>query len=121
MGKKVLPKYGCAMVYKYRWLHQALDDMAQEIEYVRDEFGLRAAQRMEARVRQGVGQLCQFPYSGVRYEEDVFYKGQEVRVLHLRQISVIYSVEDEMITLIAVWNNYQNPNKPNEIIQTREE
>ncbi len=108
------------MAYKYRWLSQALDDMAQEIEYVRDEFGLRAAQRTEAKVRKGVNQLCQFPYSGVRYEEDVFYKGQEVRVLHLRQISVIYSVEDKMITLIAIWNNYQNPNRLNEIIQTRE-
>jgi len=109
------------MAYKYRWLSQALDDMAHEIEYVRDEFGLRAAQRTEAKVRKGVNQLCQFPYSGVRYEDDVLYLGREVRVLHLRQISVIYSVEDEMITLIAIWNNYQNPNKLNEIIQTREE
>ena len=109
------------MAYKYRWLIEALDDMAQEIEYVRDEFGLRAARQTENKVREGVQQLCQFPFSGVRYEEDVVYKGQEVRVLHLRQISVIYSIENEIITLIAIWNNYQNSDKLNDIIKTREE
>ena len=109
------------MAYKYRWLSEALDDMAHEIEYVRDEYGLRAARQTESKVREGVQQLCQFPYSGVRYEENVVYKSHEVRVLHLRKISVIYSIEDEMITLIAVWNNYQNPNRLNDIIKTREE
>ena len=108
------------MAYKYRWLSQALDDMMHEIEYVREEFGLKAAQRTESKVREGVHQLCEFPYSGVRYEEDLLFDGHEVRVLPLRQISVIYRVEDEMITLIAIWNNYQNPNRLNEIIQTRE-
>ena len=109
------------MAYKYRWLSQALDDMAHEIEYVRNEFGLKAARQTESKVHEGVQQLCQFPYSGVCYEEDVFYKGQEVRVLHLRQISVIYSIENKMITLIAIWNNHQNPNRLNDIIKTREE
>ena len=56
------------MAYKYRWLSEALDDMAHEIEYVRDEYGLRAARQTESKVREGVQQLCQFPYSGVRYE-----------------------------------------------------
>lgn len=121
MVRKDLHKYGNAMAYKYRWLSQALEDMAHEIEYVRNEFGLRAAQQVESKVREGVQQLCQFPYSGVRYEENVLYKGQEVRVLHLRQISVIYSIEDEMITLIAIWNNYQNPNRLVNTIKTREE
>ena len=109
------------MAYKYRWLSEVLEDLAHEIEYVCEEFGLKAAQRTESRVRDGVHQLCEFPYSGASYEEDLLYNGHEVRVLPLRQIPVIYSVEDEMVTLIAVWNNYQNPNRFNEIIQTREE
>ena len=107
------------MAYKYRWLAQALDDMAQEIENVSKEFGLRAARKTEFRVREGVRQLCRFPFSGVRYEDDVLYNSHEVRVLHLKQISVIYCVEDETITLIAIWNNYQNPEKLNEVIKSR--
>lgn len=108
------------MAYKYRWLTEALDDMSNEIDYVAKEFGLRTAKRVESRVHEGVLQLCQFPYSGVRYEEDVFYNGHEVRVLHIRQISLIYSFDNEMITLIAVWNNYQNPDRLNEVINSRE-
>lgn len=108
------------MAYKYRWLTEAIDDMSNEIDYVAKEFGLRTAKRVESRVHERVLQLCQFPYSGVRYEEDVFYNGHEVRVLHIRQISLIYSIDNEMITLIAVWNNYQNPDRLNEVINSRE-
>ena len=108
------------MAYKYRWLAEALDDMSNEIDYVTKEFGLKAAKRVESRVHERVLQLCQFPYSGVRYEEDVLYNGNEVRVLHIRQISLIYSFDNEMITLIAVWNNYQNPIRLNEVINSRE-
>ena len=108
------------MAYKYRWLAEALDDMSNEIDYVAKEFGLRAAKRVENRVHERVLQLCQFPYSGVRYEEDVLYNGHEVRVLHIRQISLIYSFDNEMITLIAIWNNYLNPKRLSEVINSRE-
>lgn len=92
------------MAYKYRWLSEALEDMANEIEYVAKEFGLKAARRVENRVHEGVLQLCQFPYSGIRYER-MLYNGQEVRVLHMKRISLIYSFDNETITLIALWNN----------------
>ena len=82
------------MAYKYRWLSQALDDMSNEIEYVANEFGLKAAKRVESRVHEGVLQLSRFPYSGIHYE-DVLYNGQEVRVLHMKQISLIYSFDNE--------------------------
>ena len=107
------------MAYKYRWLSQALDDMSDEIEYVANEFGLKAARRVESRVYEGVQQLCQFPFSGVCYDDNMLYNGNEVRVLHIKQISLIYSFDNEMITLIAVWNNYQNPERLDEIIESR--
>ena len=111
-------KYENVMAYKYRWLSEALDDMSKEIEYVAKEFGLKAARRVESRVHEGVLQLCQFPYSGIHYE-NVLYNGQEVRVLHVKQISLIYSFDNEMITLIALWNNYQNPDRLSEVIESR--
>lgn len=112
-------KYGSVMVYKYRWLSQALDDLSGEIEYVIKEFGLNAARRVENRIYDGVQQLCRFPFSGARYGENVLYDNQEIRILHLHQISLIYCFDNEMITLVALWNNYQNPDKLNEIIETR--
>lgn len=107
------------MAYKYRWLSQAHDDMSNEIKYVAKEFGLKAARRAECRIYEGVHQLCRFPYSGMRYEEDILYNNHEVRVLHLCQVSLIYSFDNEMITIIALWNNYQNPDRINEVIESR--
>lgn len=108
------------MAYKYRWLSEALDDMSKEIEYVVKEFGLKTARQIENKIHEWVLQLCQFPYSGVRYEENVLFNGHEVRVLHIRQISLIYSFDNEVVTLIAIWNNYQNPDRLNEVISSRE-
>ena len=119
MERLVFRKYGINMVYKYRWLSQALDDMSNEIEYVIQEFGLNAARRIESKIYDGVQQLCRFPFSGVCYEKGTLYNDQEVRVLHLCQISLIYSFDTEMITLIALWNNYRNSDKLNEIIESR--
>lgn len=99
------------MAYNYRWLSEALDDMSNEIDHVVREFGLKAAKHLENRVHERVLQLCELPNSGVRYDEVLLYHGHEIRVLHIRQISLIYSFDEEIITLIAVWNNYQNPNR----------
>lgn len=107
------------MAYKYRWLQQALEDLAQEIGFVQSEFGDHAARKVEAHIHERVSQLCLFPSSGVRYE-GLYYKESEVRVLHIRQISIIYCLDDEVITLIAVWNNYQNPDRLLEIVDDRQ-
>ena len=53
------------------------------------------------------------------FYEDVLYDGNEVRILHIKQVSIIYSIDNEMITLIAVWNNYQDPEKLQKIIEER--
>ena len=106
------------MAYKYRWLQQALDDMSQEIGYVLSEFGIEAARQAEARIHNGIRQLCQFPNCGIRYE-CMFYNGNQVRILHIRQISIIYCVEDGLITIIAVWNNFQDPDTLHDIIESR--
>ena len=53
------------------------------------------------------------------FYEDVLYNGNEVRILHIKQVSIIYSIDNEMITLIAVWNNYQDPEKLQKIIEER--
>lgn len=118
MAIQALPRYVNAMAYKYKWLSQALDDMAEEIGYVKRKFGDKAARDAEARIRERVEQLRTFPYSGVLYE-NLLYGGKEVRALHIKQISVIYAFHNEVIILIAVWNNYHNPNCLSDIIGNR--
>ena len=106
------------MAYKYRWLTQALDDMSKEIGYVYTVFGIKAAQRAASRIHERIRQLCQFPYSGMRYE-DLLYKGTQVRILHVKQVSIIYCVQDNLITIIAIWNNFQNLDRLRDTIEAR--
>ena len=96
------------MAYSYIWLDQALEDLSQEIGYVCSEFGVSAARKAEAKIRERVNQLCDFPRLGQVYE-GLSFNGSEVRVLHIRQVSVLYTFDDNIITLVAVWNNYQDP------------
>lgn len=118
MAKQDLHKYVLDMVYKYRWLDQALDDLEQEVGYVFYEFGVASARKAEATIHERVTQLCSFPHLGVTYEE-LKYKGNEVRILHIKQVSLFYSIEDEMITLIALWNNRRDEKMLKTMIESR--
>lgn len=119
MAKLVSPKYEHNMVYKYRWLNQALDDLAGEIGYVFYEFGDKAARKAESAIHERVSQLCSFPHLGINYE-GLQYQGNEVRILHIKQVSLIYSLNEDMITLIALWNNRRDDKEINAMIQSRQ-
>ena len=106
------------MAYRYRWLNDALKDMSLEIGYVFSEFGLAVAQKTEAKIRERVELLCHFPSMGVVFD-GILYYGNEVRVLHIKQISIVYSVQGDLITLIALWNNRQDINRLQNIIGSR--
>lgn len=107
------------MVYKYRWLNQALDDFVGVIGYVLYEFGEKAARKAESAIHERVLQLCSFPHLGINYE-GLQYQGNEVRIIHIKQVSLIYSLKDEMITLIALWNNRRDIKELKAMIQSRQ-
>ncbi len=113
-----MPKYVLNMVYKYRWLDQALDDMTKEIDFVLREYGVNEARKVEEEIRKRVLQLCRFPFSGVEYEGLLFH-GKEVRTIRMNRISIIYCVQGEIVTLVAIWNNSQNPDKLLAIVKER--
>lgn len=119
MAKQDLHKYALGMVCKYRWLDQALDDLEQEVGYVFYEFGVASARKAEATIHERVTQLCSFPHLGMTYE-GLKYNGNEVRILHMKQVSLIYSFEGELITLIALWNNRRDDKTLTTIINTRQ-
>lgn len=52
-----MPKYVLNMVYKYRWLDQALDDMTKEIDFVLREYGVNEARKVEKEIRKRVLQF----------------------------------------------------------------
>ena len=111
-------KYVHIMAYKYRWLDLALDDMANEIDFVLREFGKKAARKVETDVHDRVLQISQFPFSGEVYE-DLLFHDKEVRAVRMRHISIIYCFQDEIVTLIAIWDNSQDPEKLSIIMEER--
>ena len=107
------------MVYKYRWLDQALVEMEQEVGYVLYEFGINSARKAEATIHERVSQLCVFPHLGMAYE-GLEYHGNKVRIFHIKQVSLIYCIEGDLITLIALWNNRRDNRELKAIIQSRQ-
>lgn len=107
------------MACKYRWLNQALDDLNGEIGYVFCEFGEKAARKAESAIHERVSQICSFPHLGLSYD-GLQYKGNEVRILHVKQISLIYSLDDDMVTLIAIWNNRRDDRNIKAMIRSRQ-
>lgn len=119
MAKQVLRKYVPFMVYKYRWLDQALVDLDQEVGYVFSEFGVKAAREAEATIHECVSQLCSFPNLGMNYEALEFH-GNEVRILHIKQVSLIYCVDVDLITLIALWNSHRDEKTLKTMVMSRQ-
>ena len=119
MAKQDSHKFVKDMAYKYRWLSQALDDMSHEIGYVYAEFGEKSARKAESVLRQRVDYLCTFPNLGMNYE-GLTFRGNEVRIMHIKKVSIIYCVEDDVITLIAIWNNRRDENTLETMIKSRQ-
>lgn len=97
-----------SMAFEIEWLESAQNDLDVEVNYVLQEFGYAVARKAYQRVVEHVARLASFPMMGIRYD-GVTYKGFEVRKLVIRQVSVFYSPQTEKVTILAIWNNYQNP------------
>lgn len=95
------------MASEIEWLESALKDLDKEIEYVNNEFGYLVAQKVYQKIMDHIGLLASFPQMGMKYE-DMTFKGYEVRKLPIQQLTVFYSQQDNKVTVLAVWNNYQD-------------
>ena len=87
-----------------KWLEGVRQDLNSELRYVLDEFGLQAAEKAFRKVVETIDILCQFPRLGKRFG-DIVYHGQQVYVLNMKQISIIYCQRDDRLLVIALWNN----------------
>ena len=113
-----MPKSVPAMVLRDSWLDQARQDFNAEIEYVYNEFGSQAAEKAYRKVLEGVDNLRHFPGMGRRYE-GLAYKGNEVHALVLKQVSIIYCHYDDVLKIVAIWNNYQDPERLEQTLAER--
>ena len=98
------------MAYKIEWLDKARQSLDAEMEYVYSEFGRHTLSKVYDELNERVLQLLMFPRLGVR-SEDLDYHGYEMRMLHVKKVSVIYTIIDNTVLILYVWNNQQDPGR----------
>ena len=107
------------MVLMDEWIGGAREDLDAELEYVYDEFGSQSAENAYQKIKEGVDDLCHFPHLGKRFC-DVMYHGNEVRMLSLKQTSIIYCQRGEGILIIALWNNRRDEKTLKAMVMSRQ-
>ncbi len=91
---------------KIIWSADAVSDYDQNIEYLLDEWGIKETQQFIDEIAEMLNTISKmpelFPLSDYR----------NIRKCVVRkQISILYTVKDDKIELVRVWNNKQNPKK----------
>lgn len=106
------------MALKFEFHPEARLDLIEQLDYVQQKFSHRDSERALAGVMEGITQLCDYPDSGILMT-DVYYNNNEVRILHLRQLSIVYTHDEEKLYVVCIWNNYRNPARLSRIISSR--
>lgn len=61
-------------------------------------------------IRQRTNQLKIFPFTGKKMPVE------NVRILIFKNYSLVYYIEDDIISIISFWENHQDPEKLNQIL-----
>ena len=103
------------MAYKIIWLDEARQSLDAEMEYVYAEFGHYTLAKVYDDLMRRVSQLQTFPKIGVRCE-DLDYRGYEMRMLHVKKVTIVYAIVNNTIEILYVWNNQQDPRKLGKVL-----
>ncbi len=98
------------MAYEIKWLDEARKSLDAEMEYVFSNFGLLTLSEIYDDLHERVDQLKLFPRIGIRHE-DLDYHGYEMRMLHIKKMSVVYAIIGQTVQILYVWNNLQDPKR----------
>ncbi len=107
------------MAYKIIWLDEARQSLDAEMEYVCAEFGQLTLAKVYDDLIRRVSQLQTFPKIGVRCE-DLDYHGYEMRMLHVKKVTIVYAIVNNTIEILYVWNNQQDPNRLGKVLGLQE-
>ena len=98
------------MAYEIIWLDEARKSFDAEMEYVYSNFGLLTLSEVFDNLHERVNQMKLFPRIGVRHE-DLDYHGYEIRMLHVKKVSVVYAIIGQTVQNLYVWNNWRDPKR----------
>lgn len=107
------------MAYEIIWLDEARKSLDAEMEYVFSNFGLLTLSEVYGDLCERVDQLKLFPRIGVRHE-DLDYHGYEMRMLHVKKVSVVYAIIGQTVQILYVWNNLQDPKRLAKVLSSKQ-
>ena len=87
-----------------RWLDSAEEELTDIIRFEGHFFGLEVATQIYNDIMSRVEALSEFPLLGT-LEPFLNYQGLEIRVLHGRFTRVFYTLYDDEILVLLVWDN----------------
>lgn len=92
------------MALRHKWLKEAQQELESTLDYVFREFGERTVHKVYSNVSSRINLLQANPNAGLRYR-DLSYMGNEVRISHMKRISIIYCYDEDTLYILAFWNN----------------
>ena len=107
------------MAYEIIWLDEARKSLDAEMEYVFSNFGLLTLSEVYDDLHERVEQLKLFPRIGVRHE-DLDYHGYEMRMWHVKKVSVVYAIIGQTVQILYVWNNLQDPKRLAKVLSSKQ-
>ena len=111
-------KFAHDMVLRHKWIREAQQEFEDTLDYVLREFGEQTVRKLYSRVSERINILRAFPNAGTRYR-DLSYKGNWVRILHMKRSSIIYCYDKETLYILAFWNNRSDDSHVEDILSER--
>ena len=106
------------MALRHKWIKEARQEFESTLDYVLHEFGVQSLQKVYSEVSRHIKLLQDFPNAGMRYR-NLSYKGNDVRILHMKRSSIIYCYDEETLYILAFWNNRCDDSITVDILSTR--
>ena len=96
------------MSYALHWHEKAEDDLMGIAKYVAWRFGRTAAEKAVRKIRDDVAVLAGNPFVGIKSSAERL-DGIVYRILYLKRNKIVYTIIDNSIYILAVFDNRRNP------------
>ena len=95
------------MAYQVRWTENAVEDLEHLIQFLQREWSSQSAEKFIEKVFYKIEIIQDLPNIGKQSEKVPDTR----RILITKQSSIYYSLKDEVITILNIFDNRQDPKK----------
>lgn len=104
---------------RIEWLTAAEDDLREIAKHVAHDFGFNTAEKTVANIVEETSRLSDFPKAGKlchEYNNTV----HQYRALHTRHDRIVYTITENIVLIVAVFDNRRDPDMLVHLLHTRD-